>query len=54
MHRAINTGNIELKLLCVCRADSGHDYNAIMDMPIFIFKDLKCQRFALLLEKAQW
>lgn len=26
-HRAINTGTIPLKLLCVCRADSGHDYN---------------------------
>jgi len=27
LHRAINTGDTELKLLCVCRADSGHDYD---------------------------
>lgn len=26
-HRAINTGENNLELLCVCRADAGHDYN---------------------------
>ena len=26
-HRLINTGNNELKVLCVCRADADHNYS---------------------------
>ena len=26
-HRLINTGDSELKVLCICRADAGHDYS---------------------------
>lgn len=26
-HRVVNTSNISLEFLCVCRADAGHDYN---------------------------
>ncbi len=35
-HRLVNTGNSILKVLCVCRADAGHDYNFEFSQRYFV------------------
>ena len=39
-HRVVNDGDTPLKFLCVCRSDSGHDYNVKFKKRYFVEGDV--------------